>query len=150
MLSLDALPQRLGTVPLDLAFGDGPRLAHEPSLELPLADLSAQRRRRHPQSGCRLSEREHLLSTFERDPLRMRGDVIGAAMDRDAGLETELADPSVADRAADVRAVGRVPFGDGGDEVFDPFGLRHLVPLRAAVDIRKIRAIAYVVNRVNA
>ena len=147
MLLLDALPQRLGAIPLDLAFRDGPRLADQPGTQLPFADLSAQRRRRHPESGCRLSEREHLAVAFERDPLGMCGDVIGAAMDRDAGLEAELADPRVADRASDVRAVGRVTFGDGGDEVFDPFGLRHLVPLRAAVDIQNVRAIAYVVNR---
>lgn len=54
------LAQRLGAVSLHLALRDGPRLADEPSTEAPVVDLVAQRVRRHPESECRLSEREHL------------------------------------------------------------------------------------------
>ena len=114
--------QRLGAVPLDLAFGDGPRLADQPSTQLSLADLSAQRRRRHPESGCRLSECEHLLAV-----------VFAARFARSIlGVVVLMLRDLVAPLAAGA------------------FGGSHLVLLVGAVHVNNVRAIAYIVNRVNA
>jgi DNA (cytosine-5)-methyltransferase 1 len=76
-------PERLRAVALHLALTHGPRLADQTAAQFPLADLSAQRRRRQPESDCRLRQREHLalqrrvVPLLERDgggfPTKSRG-----------------------------------------------------------------------------
>ena len=65
-----SLPQRLRAVALDLALRDGPRLADEPSAQLPAMDLNAQRGSRHPETGSGFGQGEHLgLEAQEHGPL---------------------------------------------------------------------------------
>lgn len=98
------LPEGVGTVSLDLAFADGPRLADEAGAEPSAVDLGTQRGRRHPESGCRLSEGEHGL---------LRGDGVAGAM------LAPLAASDVSGRALGVQvaplggdADGRLHLGD--------------------------------------
>jgi len=137
--------ERSGAIPLDLAFRDGPVSTVLGGPQLPLADLDAQRRRRHPESGCRLNEREHLLPELvavETPRARVAADmdvetVRTGIRDLLVGLfQTDVLTPDAASR--------RETFG----LVFEV--VRHLVPLRAVFHIQNVRAIAYVVNRVNA
>ena len=55
------LSKRRRAVSLDLALGDEPIAAHLARREATAVDLVPQRRRRQPESGCRLSDREHLV-----------------------------------------------------------------------------------------
>lgn len=56
-------------VPLDLSGRDDPSLAVQRGPKATARDLMAQRRRRQPELGCRLSEREHLLRDAVAAPL---------------------------------------------------------------------------------
>ena len=134
--------QRLGAVPLDLAFADGPRLADHAGAKLPLPYLYTQRRRRQSKKDCRLSESQHLAGesmvapSSGADAARR---ALGAAY---LGRQHHLADEVL-------REVALVEDPLGGHRACVVLDV-HLVPLRAAADIEKIRAIAYIVNRVNA
>ena len=134
--------QRLGAVPLDFALTDGPRLADHARPQLPLADLDTQRRRRQSQKDCRLSEGEHLAGqsmvapSSGADAARR---ALGAAY---LGRQHHLADEVL-------REVALVEDPLGGHRACVVLDV-HLVPLRAAVDIQKIRAIAYIVKRQSA
>jgi hypothetical protein len=85
-----SLSERLRAVALHLALTDRPRLADETAAQLPLADLSAQRRRRQSESDCRLREGEHLTLQRRVVPLLERDGCGFAASPR--GLVNDDAD----------------------------------------------------------
>ena len=132
--------QRLGAVPLHFPFADGPRLADHVRPQLPLADLRAECGVRHAETFGRLGERQHLAGesmvapSSGADAARR---ALGAAY---LGRQHHLADEVF-------REVALVEDSLGGHRACVVLDV-HLVPLRAAADIEKIRAIAYIVNRV--
>lgn len=87
--------QRLGAIPLDLAFGHCPRLANETTAHPSGLHLVPQRRRRQPESGCRLSESQHLAQLRDSDDGRRmndgpsRGDLINRHVSSD-GVAGEM------------------------------------------------------------
>jgi hypothetical protein len=119
------LPERLRAVPLHLALADRPRLADETAAQLPLADLSAQRRRRQSESDCRLREREHLALQRRVVPL----------LERDRG-RFATGSRGLVDDDADLAAVAALL-----EVVRDP-----LVGVGAFVHVGNIGDTAYVVK----
>lgn len=96
--------ERLPAVAFDLALRDGPRLADEPTLQLPAMDLDAQRGSRQPETGGGFGQGEHLLRpknhrgfplSSQRDPVGMGNRRITAA---------PLADACIACRASNREA----------------------------------------------
>ena len=132
--------ERLGAVPLDLALRDRPRLAHEAGAQLPPADLSTQRRRRQPESGCRLCEREHLAKRV--DDARIGQDADGVCVYDFSGVSIAAARTreGYADHRSDWTRADQLAVGAVWTTVL------HLVSLRAAVGRQNVRAIAYVVK----
>jgi hypothetical protein len=51
-------------IAIDFPLGHGPRLTDEPTAKPARVDLGPQSGRRHPKSGCRLSESEHLADVL--------------------------------------------------------------------------------------
>jgi len=128
------LPQRFGRVPVCFAFADRPRLADEPTVQLPLANLVAQRGSRHPETGSGFGKGQHLAGE-----LRPRLMDDGLAV----GVTAPAATSDIAGRAAHVEPSG---VGLCFELVDEDFELRHPVLLGGAVHGPNLHPIVYVVK----